>query len=140
MTCRQFPNLTFAPRKTRVWHAATSRFIAINVTARMIIHDVGNKSKYFFKIFLTAVRFGLPTSKSPQKQDFPSRTRFRSYHNVTVVSSIIPRQLPTLFKGSLRETLVSTDYVHVFLAQTEPGANPRQHLEAKSSIKSYMTS
>ncbi|MFR5173915.1 MAG: hypothetical protein ACLTD3_05695, partial [Blautia sp.] len=29
VTCRQFPNLTFAPRKTRHFLAATSRFIAI---------------------------------------------------------------------------------------------------------------
>ena len=29
MTCRQFPNLTFAPRKTRHILTATSRFIAI---------------------------------------------------------------------------------------------------------------
>ena len=36
-TCRQFPNLTFAPRKTcHIW-AATSRFNAINVTARLSI-------------------------------------------------------------------------------------------------------
>ena len=33
VTCRQFPNLTFAPRKTCLIPAATSRFNAINVTA-----------------------------------------------------------------------------------------------------------
>ena len=58
--------MTFAPRKTRVWHAATSRFIAINVTARMIIHDIGNKSKYFFKFFsgtVLATKIGLGYEK-----------------------------------------------------------------------------
>ena len=35
VTCRQFSNMTFAPRKTHPLETATSRFTAINVTARL---------------------------------------------------------------------------------------------------------
>ena len=48
VTCRQFPNLTFAPRKTCHSQAATSRFNAINVTAKIIIYNSPKKIKHFF--------------------------------------------------------------------------------------------
>ena len=51
MTCRQFSNLTFAPRNTCATLAATSRFIAINVTARISIYDDSSECKPFFKFF-----------------------------------------------------------------------------------------
>ena len=46
--------LTFAPRKTCVWHAATSRFFAINVTTVVIINDIKEKCKRFFIFFSLA--------------------------------------------------------------------------------------
>ena len=50
VTCRQFPNLTFAPRKTRL-STATSRFFAINVTANMSIYEVPQMCNSFFLFF-----------------------------------------------------------------------------------------
>ena len=51
VTCRQFLNLTFAPRKTFAISKATSRFTAINVTTYQIIHEVINIRKYFCNFF-----------------------------------------------------------------------------------------
>ena len=46
-----FFNLTFAPRKTRCFSAATSRFNAINVTTVVSIQESTRKIKVFFYFF-----------------------------------------------------------------------------------------
>ena len=59
VTCRQFPNLTFAPRKTCHFQAATSRFIAImpqQVVVYMGFVQIARVFFYFFvKHFCTEV-------------------------------------------------------------------------------------
>ena len=62
MTCRQFPNLTFAPRKTCHSQAATSRFSAINVTTVVIIQECSGICKDFLeksseKVFTKCTKF-----------------------------------------------------------------------------------
>ena len=60
VTCRQFPNLTFAPRKTRHFQTATSRFTAINVTA----FSVYRISFIFARFFLFLLYFFTYNPKS----------------------------------------------------------------------------
>ena len=51
VTCRQFPNLTFAPRKT-CHEGSNLTLLSYHATATPIIHGHYRKCKYFF-IFLT---------------------------------------------------------------------------------------
>jgi len=61
VTCRQFSNLTFAPRKTRTFGSATSRFFAIMSQTYAIIKHVLKKIKWFFKknLFFTKKVFAM---------------------------------------------------------------------------------
>jgi len=59
VTCRQFHNLTFAPRKTYSISVATSRFNAINVTTLNIIQQNKNICKYFFQGISTEILGGI---------------------------------------------------------------------------------
>ena len=71
VTCRQFPNLTFAPRKTCHSQAATSRFNAINVTAKIIIYNSPRKIKHFFA---RKLRAGDRQGKCPLDEERAHRT------------------------------------------------------------------
>ena len=51
VTCRQFPNLTFAPRKTcnGFFHHSNLALLCYHVTARYTIHYIKTKCKHFFQ-------------------------------------------------------------------------------------------
>ena len=57
VTCRQFPNLTFAPRKNLPQRGSNLTLHSYHATARLIIHDVFGKCKHFFTILLFLQNF-----------------------------------------------------------------------------------
>lgn len=76
MTCRQFANLTFAPQKNPRYRAATSRFIAINVTTRDSIAESFVFCKYFFSVlsfFYMQCRCSRIPAYNSARTDLPER-------------------------------------------------------------------
>ena len=72
VTCRQFPNLTFAPRKT-CHEAATSRFIAIMPQHLIVYMMFGEDASVF--LFFSSYIFSTisATALHKQEQSFPGK-------------------------------------------------------------------